>query len=170
MMNKALEIIEARWLFGYAADQISVVIHPQSVIHSFVEFRDGAVIAQLSPPDMRLPIQYALLYPDRLPCPADQTDWMTAQTLQLLPPDFDAFPALKLGFEAADRGGTCGAVLNAANEVAVERFLNCQLPFLSITRLVQDILSHHTYDARPDLQQLMSADRWAREEASRWKS
>ena len=169
MMNKALEIIEARWLFGYAADQISVVIHPQSVIHSFVEFRDGAVIAQLSPPDMRLPIQYALLYPDRLPCPADQTDWMTAQTLQLLPPDFDAFPALKLGFEAADRGGTCGAVLNAANEVAVERFLNCQLPFLSITRLVQDILSHHTYDARPDLQQLMSADRWAREEASRWK-
>jgi 1-deoxy-D-xylulose-5-phosphate reductoisomerase len=169
MMNKALEIIEARWLFGYAAEQISVVIHPQSVIHSFVEFRDGAVIAQLSPPDMRLPIQYALLYPDRLPCPADQTDWMTAQTLQLLPPDFDAFPALKLGFEAADRGGTCGAVLNAANEVAVERFLNCQLPFLSITRLVQDILSHHTYDARPDLQHLMSADRWAREEASRWK-
>lgn len=169
MMNKALEIIEARWLFGYAAEQISVVIHPQSVIHSFVEFRDGAVIAQLSPPDMRLPIQYALLYPDRLPCPADQTDWMTEQTLQLLPPDFDAFPALKLGFEAADRGGTCGAVLNAANEVAVERFLNAQLPFLSITRLVQDILSHHTYDARPDLQQLMSADRWAREEASRWK-
>ena len=169
MMNKALEIIEARWLFGLQADQISVMIHPQSVIHSFVEFVDGAVIAQHSPPDMRLPIQYALLYPERHPCPATQTNWLESQTLQLFPPDLDAFPALRLGFEAAKQGGTCGAVLNAANEVAVERFLNHQLSFTCITRLVQEVLNHHTYDVQPDLQQLLTADHWAREEAARWK-
>lgn len=169
MMNKALEIIEARWLFGLQADQISVMIHPQSVIHSFVEFVDGAVIAQHSPPDMRLPIQYALLYPERHPGPAAQTNWLESQTLQLLPPDLEAFPALQLGFEAARQGGTCGAVLNAANEVAVKRFLNSQLSFICITRLVQEVLNHHTYDAQPDLQRLLTADQWAREEAARWK-
>jgi len=170
MMNKALEIIEARWLFGLSADEIAVVIHPQSLIHSLVEFRDGSVISQFSPPDMRLPIQYALLFPERLPGPARKTDWTQPQSLELLPPDLDAFPALRLGFEAARRGGTCGAVLNAANEVAVERFLNHKLPFVSITQVVEDVLNHHQFDERPSLQQLLQIDGWAREEAARWKT
>ncbi|MEY3459072.1 MAG: 1-deoxy-D-xylulose 5-phosphate reductoisomerase [Planctomycetota bacterium] len=169
MMNKALEIIEARWLFGLPAEKLSVVVHPQSVIHSLVEFCDGSVVAQMSPPDMRLPIQYALLYPERLSGPARRTDWSRGQTLELLPPDLDAFPALSLGFEAARSGGTCGAVLNAANEVAVERFLTGGLGFTEITDCVQDVLKHHQFDALPTLSQLMVADRKAREEALRWK-
>lgn len=170
MMNKALEIIEARWLFGLDSDEISVVIHPQSYVHSLVEFRDGSVISQMSPPDMRLPIQYALLFPERPDGPARKHDWTQPQTLELLPPDFDAFPALRLGFEAAKRGGTCGAVLNAANEVAVARFLNRELPFLKITQVVEDILNHHQFDAHPTMERLLQADGWAREEAIRWKT
>lgn len=170
MMNKALEIIEARWLFGIEADQISVVVHPQSYIHSFVEYRDGSVISQMSPPDMRLPIQYALTFPDRIPCPCPDTDWTTATTMELLPPDFDAFPALKLGFEVARAGGTSGAILNAANEIAVERFLKQEIRFDQITQISHDILNHHTYDAHPTLEQLQQADGWAREEALRWNS
>ncbi len=170
MMNKALEIIEARWLFGLTREQLAVCVHPQSLVHSLVEYEDGSVIAQISPPDMRLPIQYALTYPDRISGPTKRTDWSTAQTLQLLPPDFEAFPALRLGFEVAEKGGTCGAVLNAANEVAVERFLQGKLDFLSITQLVEDILFSHNYDPGPTLPQLAAVDSWAREEARRWKS
>lgn len=170
MMNKALEIIEARWLFGLPADKISVVIHPQSWIHSLVEFQDGSVISQNSPPDMRLPIQYALLFPDRPESPARKTDWSQPQTLELIPPDLDAFPALRLGFEVAAQGGTSGAVLNAANEVAVARFLNRELPFHQITCVVNDILHHHEFDAQPSLEQLLKVDRLAREEAARWKT
>jgi 1-deoxy-D-xylulose-5-phosphate reductoisomerase len=170
MMNKALEIIEARWMFGIPADKISVAIHPQSWIHSLVEFRDGSVISQHSPPDMRLPIQYALLYPDRLEGPARKTDWNQPQTLELIPPDLDRFPALRLGFEAAESGGTCGAVLNAANEIAVARFLARELPFHQITCVVNDILHHHEFDARPSLEQLLKIDCLAREEAARWKT
>ncbi|MEI7700325.1 MAG: 1-deoxy-D-xylulose-5-phosphate reductoisomerase [Planctomycetia bacterium] len=169
MMNKALEIIEARWLFNLRPEEIAVTIHPQSLIHSLVEFADGSVISQFSPPDMRLPIQYALLFPDRLPGPARQTDWTQRHTLELIPPDLDAFPALRLGFEAAEKGGTCGAALNAANEIAVERFLAGNLSFPSITHIVQDILNHHKFDAQPSMSQLFAIDRWAREEASRWK-
>jgi 1-deoxy-D-xylulose-5-phosphate reductoisomerase len=170
MMNKALEIIEARWLFGLPADKISVVIHPQSWIHSLVEFQDGSVISQNSPPDMRLPIQYALLFPDRPESPARKTDWSQPLTLELIPPDLDAFPALRLGFEVAAQGGTSGAVLNAANEVAVARFLNRELPFHQITCVVNDILNHHEFDAQPSLEQLLKVDRLAREEAARWKT
>lgn len=170
MMNKALEIIEARWLFGIEADQISVVVHPQSYIHSFVEYRDGSVISQMSPPDMRLPIQYALTFPDRVPCPCPDTDWTRATNLELLPPDFEAFPALQLGFDVAKAGGTSGAILNAANEIAVDRFLDGQIRFDQITQLSHDILNHHTYDAQPTLEQLQQADNWAREEALRWNS
>jgi 1-deoxy-D-xylulose-5-phosphate reductoisomerase len=170
MMNKALEIIEARWLFGIAADQISVVIHPQSFIHSFVEYRDGSVISQMSPPDMRLPIQYAMTYPDRLPCPCPDTDWSISTPLELHPPDMEAFPALRLGFEVATVGGTSGAVLNACNEVAVDRFLRSDIRFDQITQISHDILHHHTFDAQPTLEQLYSADNWAREEAARWNS
>lgn len=170
MMNKALEIIEARWLFGVDPDRIAVVVHPQSFIHSFVEYQDGSVISQMSPPDMRLPIQYALTFPDRIPCPGPDTDWTATTQIDLYPPDPDAFPALKLGFEVAGAGGTSGAILNAANEVAVDRFLSGGIRFDQITQISQDILNHHTFDAQPTLDQLQLADRWAREEALRWNS
>lgn len=170
MMNKALEIIEARWLFDVEPDQISVVVHPQSYIHSFVEYRDGSVISQMSPPDMRLPIQYALTYPDRIECPCPDTDWTQPTTLELFPPDLDAFPALGLGFEVARMGGTTGAILNAANEVAVERFLNKEIRFDQITHVTQQILNNHTFDAQPTMEVLQQSDSWARKEALRWNS
>lgn len=168
MMNKALEIIEARWLFGVTADQISVVVHPQSIAHSFVEFNDGSVIAQMSPPDMRLPIQYALTYPDRIECPCPDTDWANPMTLEFAPPDLDVFPALKLGFEVAEAGGTSGAILNAANEVAVQRFLDSEIRFDQIPKLCKDILNHHQFDSNPTLVQLGESDRWARQQAMKW--
>ncbi len=170
MMNKALEIIEARWLFDLAADEIDVVVHPQSIVHSMVEFCDGSTIAQLSPPDMKLPIQYALTWPERWPGVSPCMDWKQAQTLTFEPPDMDAFPALELGFEVARRGGTAGAVLNAANEVAVERFLSGRLRFLEIADACRDILNSHTFDASPTLSDLLEQDRWARQEMLRWKS
>lgn len=170
MMNKALEIIEARWLFGISADQIGVVIHPQSVIHSFVEYRDGSVISQMSPPDMRLAIQYALTFPERLENSGKATDWSVEQTLELIPPDLEAFPALRLGFEVAKSGGTSGAVLNAANEEAVDRFLRGELRFDQIVQVSDDVLRHHQYEARPSIEQLMALDEWARKEANRWKN
>ncbi|MEP3481977.1 MAG: 1-deoxy-D-xylulose-5-phosphate reductoisomerase [Fuerstiella sp.] len=168
MMNKALEIIEARWLFGVTADQISVVVHPQSIVHSFVEFNDGSVIAQMSPPDMRLPIQYALTYPSRIDCPCPDTDWSSAMNLEFSPPDLDVFPALKLGFEVAESGGTSGAILNAANEVAVQRFLKQDIRFDQIPELCQAILNHHQFDATPTLAQLGESDQWARQQAEEW--
>ena len=168
LMNKALEVIEARWLFGLAPEQIAVVIHPESIIHSFVEFTDGSVLAQLSPPDMRLPIQYALLYPDRVSGPAKRLDWQALTALHFEQPDRATFAALDLGFEVARKGGTCGAVLNAANEVAVGRFLAGELRFLDIPRVCRDVLSHHHYSARPTLADLGAADRWARQETQRW--
>jgi 1-deoxy-D-xylulose-5-phosphate reductoisomerase len=168
LMNKALEVIEARWLFGIAPERIRVLIHPQSVIHSFVEFCDGSVLAQLSPPDMRLPIQYALTWPERVPGgPAKRLDWdeLTAWTFEQ--PDSDTFPALQLGYEAARRGGTCGAVLNAANEAAVDRFLHGTLKFLDIPRACADVLERHSFVAEPALEELLAADRWARQEVAR---
>jgi 1-deoxy-D-xylulose-5-phosphate reductoisomerase len=168
LMNKALEVIEARWLFGLAPEQIEVVVHPESVVHSFVEFADGSVLAQLSPPDMRLPIQYALTYPDRLSGPARRLDWRSLRALHFEPPDLDTFPALKLGYEVARRGGTCGAVLNAANEAAVGRFLDGQLAFLDIPRACASVLAQHDYNPRPSLDDLLAADRWARLEVARW--
>ena len=116
LMNKALELIEARWLFGLEPDQIEVVLHPQSVIHSFVEFVDGSVLAQLSPPDMRLPIQYALTYPERVSGPTKRLNWRELGAWNFEQPDAETFPALQLGYEVAREGGTCGAVLNAAND------------------------------------------------------
>lgn len=170
MMNKALEIIEARWLFDVPAERISVVIHPQSIIHSLVEYRDGSVISQMSPPDMRLPIQYALLFPDRPDRPGSQTDWTQQMSLDLFPPDFDAFPALKIGFEVAENGGTSGAVMNGANEVAVARFLNNEIRFDQIIQVVEDILRHHQFDAFPSMEILLKTDAWARKEATRWNT
>lgn len=168
MMNKALEVIEARWLFGLSPQQIKVVIHPQSVIHSMVEFTDGSVVAQLSPPDMRLPIQYALTYPERTVCPSLKVDWTQAMALQWEPVDLERFPALELGWQVAESGGTSGAVLNAANEAAVELFLSGQLPFLNIVAACRQVLNNHEYDPRPTLDQLMRQDQWARQETRRW--
>lgn len=174
LMNKALEVIEARWLFDLSASdsdcsQIDVVVHPQSIVHSFVEFVDGSVMAQLSPPDMMLPIQYALTWPDRTPGPSPRMNWGDAFSLEFHPPDREAFPALDLGFEVAERGGTCGAVLNAANEAAVARFLKSDLAFPDIARACRAVLSAHKFDPKPTLSELMRLDAWAREEIHRWK-
>lgn len=168
MMNKALEVIEAHWLFGFEAERIQVVIHPQSIIHSMVEFTDGSVIAQLSPPDMRLPIQYALTYPKRTKGPAKRMDWNLSQTLSWYPVDPERYPALELGFEVARRGGTCGAVLNAANEAAVELFLSGHIRLTDIAKICRSVLQHHNFAPTPNLNELLEQDRWARHEVMRW--
>jgi 1-deoxy-D-xylulose-5-phosphate reductoisomerase len=170
MMNKALEIIEARWLFDLRPDQISVVIHPQSVVHSLVEYVDGSVVAQLSPPDMKLPIQYALTWPRRVPGIAARIDWSRSMQWEFEPPDFDRFPALRLGLEVARSGGTAGAVLNAANEAAVAGFLAGKLAFNQIVPACKRVLDEHDYEPSPTLDRLWKLDRWAREEVSRWLS
>lgn len=169
LMNKALEVIEARWLFDLRPDQIEVVVHPQSIIHSMVEFSDGSVMAQMSPPDMKLPIQYALTYPDRIDGPAERFDFASAMSLDLLPVDLERFPALQLGFDVAERGGTSGAVLNAANEVAVNEFLNGEIAITDIATHCRRLLDQHEYIANPTLEQLMAADAWARQEMTKWK-
>jgi 1-deoxy-D-xylulose-5-phosphate reductoisomerase len=168
MMNKALELIEARWLFDIPAEQIDVVVHPQSIVHSMVEFVDGSVVAQLSPPDMKLPIQLALDHPQRYDGPARRLDWATAFQLDFEPPDVDRFPALLMGREAASRGGTAGAVLNAANEVAVQSFLDGQIPFTSIAALTKSMLDTHPFEAEPSLDDILRLDAWARREATAW--
>ncbi|QJW97072.1 1-deoxy-D-xylulose-5-phosphate reductoisomerase [Frigoriglobus tundricola] len=168
LMNKALEVIEARWLFGLAAEQIDVIVHPESVVHSFVEFADASVLAQLSPPDMRLPIQLALLHPARVGGPAKRLDWRTLSALHFEPADRETFAALDLGFEVARAGGTCGAVLNAANEAAVGRFLAGGLAFLDIARCCRAVLDSHDYEPRPTLERLKALDAWARQEVASW--
>ncbi|HEX4592427.1 MAG TPA: 1-deoxy-D-xylulose-5-phosphate reductoisomerase [Gemmataceae bacterium] len=168
LMNKALEVIEARWLFDLPPEKIEVIVHPESVVHSFVEFVDGSVLAQLSPPDMRLPIQFALTFPDRVAGPAKRLDWEVLAGLHFERPDHETFPALQLGYEVARRGGTCGAVLNAANESAVGRFLAGELAFLDIPRACRAVLNHHDFSALPTLDELVRADRWARTEVNRW--
>jgi 1-deoxy-D-xylulose-5-phosphate reductoisomerase len=167
LMNKALEIIEARWLFDLSADQISVTIHPQSIVHSMVEYIDGSVIAQLSVPDMKLPIQYALTWPHRREGIAAKLDWSQAMHLTFDPPDFERYGALKLGLEVARAGGSAGAVLNGANEAAVAAFLERRLPFDRIVPTCETILHHHNFDPNPSLDRLMDYDRWARQEVSR---
>lgn len=166
LMNKGLEVIEAHWLFEIPFDKISVLVHPQSIIHSMVEFVDGSVKAQLSYPDMRLPIQYALSYPERLDNPAlPKIDWDKIDGLTFEQPDYDTFPCLKLAIEAGKQGGTCPAVLCAADEVAVELFLSRKIKFTDIARLVEQTLSKHKPLAHPTLEQIMVADAWAREQA-----
>ncbi|MFI4876418.1 MAG: 1-deoxy-D-xylulose-5-phosphate reductoisomerase [Blastopirellula sp. JB062] len=168
MMNKALEVIEARWLFDMPADQIDVTVHPQSVVHSLVEYVDGSVLAQLSPPDMKLPIQYAMSFPERFPGPARRLDLSVASTWEFEPPDFERFPALRLGKEAAERGGTTGAVLNAANEAAVQSFLDGEISFTDIPRACRAALDSHDFDPTPTIDQLLALDAWARREVSAW--
>jgi 1-deoxy-D-xylulose-5-phosphate reductoisomerase len=170
LMNKALEVIEARWLFGLEPGQIEVVVHPESVVHSMVEFVDGSVVAQLSPPDMRLPIQLALTYPERVEGPCPRLDLTRALALHFEPPDRETFPALELGFEVMRRGGTAGAALNAANEAAVARFLDGSIGFLDIPRACRAALEHHSFDPHPTLDDLWTVDARARQEVARWRS
>jgi len=171
LMNKGLEIIEARWLFDLPFDNISVLIHPQSIIHSMVEFIDGSIKAQLSYPDMRLPIQYALSYPERLPNPQlPRLDWSNIRELTFEQPDLDTFPCLRLAIEAGKRGGTCPAVLCAADEVAVELFLSQRIRFTDIARVVEQTLAEHKAIAHPALEEIMAADAWAREKVTQLAS
>ncbi|MEX0676702.1 MAG: 1-deoxy-D-xylulose-5-phosphate reductoisomerase [Pirellulales bacterium] len=168
MMNKALEIIEARWLFDLRPDQIDVVVHPQSIVHSLVEFVDGSIIAQLGSPDMKLPIQYALTYPRRMPGIAAPLDFHKRMRLDFEPPDPERFGALALGLEVARAGGTAGAVLNAANEAAVARFRAGKLHFTEIVPSCRAVLEQHHFDPSPSLDELEKLDAWARQEVLRW--
>ena len=168
LMNKALEIIEAHWLFGIDAERIDVMIHPQSIVHSMVEFLDGSVMAQLSPPDMRLPIQYALEYPHRVAGVADRLDWTRSLSLEFHAPREGQFEALELGHECARAGGSAGAVLNAANEAAVGAFLDFELHFTEIVPACRSVLQAHSFESNPTLSQLIELDQWARQEVLRW--
>lgn len=166
LMNKGLEVIEAHWLFGLPADQISVVIHPQSIVHSMVEYVDGSVIAQLGIPEMSIPISYILAYPERLQLDyLPRLDLVRAGRLEFQAPDFEAFPCLALAYRALRAKGTAPAVLNAANEVAVEAFLQGQISYLDIPRIVETVLERHTVRESPSLDDLLASDSWAREEA-----
>ena len=163
LMNKGLEVIEARWLFNIPFDSINILIHPQSIIHSMVEFIDGSVKAQLSYPDMRLPIQYALSYPQRLANPQlPRLDWKNLKELTFEPPGLNAFPCLKLAIEAGRKGGTYPAVLCGADEVAVELFLSQRIKFTDIARLVEQALEVHKAISHPTLEEILAADNWAR--------
>jgi len=164
LMNKGLEIIEAHWLFNMPIDNIKVIIHPQSIIHSMVEFIDGSVKAQLSYPDMRLPIQYALSYPDRIANPRlPVLDWSNLSSLTFEQPDLVRFPCLRLAIEAGKSGGTCPAVLCAADGAAVEMFLSRRIRFVDIASLTGRVLEQHQAIAHPSLEEIMSAEAWARE-------
>jgi 1-deoxy-D-xylulose-5-phosphate reductoisomerase len=165
MFNKALELIEACWLFDLPPEQVEIVIHPESIVHSMVEFIDGSVIAQLSPPDMRTPIQYALTYPERADGVSRRLDLTRPFSLNFEPPDLERFPALRLAYDVANGGGTLGAVLNAANEAAVEAFIAGAIGFGEISRVVELTIDSHQVQQSPSLDDLFEADRWAREKA-----
>jgi 1-deoxy-D-xylulose-5-phosphate reductoisomerase len=167
MMNKGLEVIEAQWLFNIDACRIDVLVHPQSIVHSLVEFIDGSLMAQLSIPDMRLPISYALFYPERVGNTLSGLDLRKIGTLNFMEPPMDKFPCLALAYKAAAVGGTMPAVLNAANEVAVDAFLKETIGFMDIAVIVEKVLSLHLPVEVPVLSHILAADRWAREETMR---
>ena len=164
LMNKGLEVIEAHWLYGIGYENIKVVIHPQSIVHSLVEFHDKSVIAQLGMPDMKIPIQYALTYPKRLQGMAPSLDLAKTSTLDFSEPDFEKFPCLQYAYEAGKTGGTLPAVMNAANEVAVNSFLNNKIRFLDIQRLIKKMMDEHNSIRNPSLKEILENDRKAREE------
>ena len=165
LVNKGLEVVEAHLLFGTAYDRIDVVVHPQSLVHSMVEFDDGSTLAQASPPDMRLPIGLALGWPDRLPRPAYGLDWNAASPWEFEPLDAEAFPAVALCKAAGQRGGTSPAVLNAANEVCVEAFVGGRLPFLGIVDTVAAVVDENPHRERATLSDVLESEEWARERA-----
>ena len=167
LFNKGLEMIEARWLFNVGISRVGVLVHPQSIVHSMVEFVDGALLAQLSTPDMCLPIQYALTYPERVPSDRVQTDFTKLGSLTFEAPDPERFPALKLARRAGEVSGTMPAVLNAANEVAVEAFLKKKINFPQITETVRRVMEAHKVTSRPTLEKILEADAWARTEAAK---
>lgn len=169
LMNKALEVIEARWLFDIDPSRITVVIHRESVVHSMVEFRDGSIKAQMGCPDMRLPIQYALTYPSRFRRVAPSLNIERLGTLTFGTPDESRFPAVRFGHEAMRAGGTMPAVMNAANEEAVRLFLNRDIAFQDIARLVSDVMEGHSSVKNPSLEDIVEADRWARGLAQTWR-
>ena len=166
LFNKGLEMIEARWLFDIGMERVGVLVHPQSIVHSMVEFVDGSLLAQLSTPDMCLPIQYALTYPDRAPSGRVQTDFAKLGSLTFEEPDPEKFPALNLARRAGETGGTLPAVLNAANEIAVEAFVNHKITFPQITETVQRIMDAHRVILHPTLDQILGADAWGRSNAA----
>ncbi|TET45769.1 1-deoxy-D-xylulose-5-phosphate reductoisomerase [candidate division TA06 bacterium] len=167
LMNKGLEVIEARWLFNIDPSKIEVVIHPQSIVHSIVEFVDGSCIAQLSTPDMKLPIQYAITYPRRMESLTNKLDLAEVAKLEFFRPDFSRFPCLDLAYDAIRKGGTMPAVLSASDEIAVAAFLKGEIGFTQIPQVLQEVLSNHTSKSDPTLEEAEAADHWAREEAAR---
>jgi len=167
LFNKGLEMIEARWLFDIGIERVGVLVHPQSIVHSMVEFVDGSMLAQLSTPDMCLPIQYALTYPDRAPSGRVQTNFAKLGSLTFEEPDTERFPALNLARRAGEAGGTLPAVLNAANEIAVEAFVSHKIKFPQIAETVQRTMDAHKVVRHPTLDQILEADAWARREAAK---
>ena len=170
LMNKGLEVIEARWLFDIPAEKIDIMVHPQSVMHSMVEFVDGSVVGQLGTADMRQPIQYALTYPERLSSPVPPLDWNLASRLDFMQPDRRKFPCISLAYRAIEAGGTAPAVLNAADEIAVEAFLNRKISFSDIPKLIAGTLEAHKPNQADRLETIIEADTWARKYALQWLS
>jgi 1-deoxy-D-xylulose-5-phosphate reductoisomerase len=168
LMNKGLEVIEAMWLFGMPLEKIHVIVHPQSIVHSLVEFNDGSILAHLGPTDMKFPILFALTWPTRVSDPMSRLDLTQIEKLTFAKPDFSEFPCLRLALESARTGGTAPAVLNAANEVAVQAFCQKRIPFLEIPALVERVLSEAPVEPRVALETVLEADSDARERAERY--
>ena len=167
LMNKGLEVMEAKWLFGVDVDQIEVLVHPQSIVHSAVEYEDGAIVAQLGEPDMRVPIQYALTYPKRVKNPFPRVDFTQRNNLTFDKPDMETFKCLSLAYRALKTGGTLPAVLNGANEVAVARFLKGDIGFLQIPELIEQTMDAYTVKYEYTLEDLLEADAWAKDYAAK---
>ncbi len=162
MMNKGFEVIEAFWLFGFTPDRIKIVVHPQSIIHSMIEMKDGAIKAQMGVPDMKVPIQYALTYPRHLEAPWEQLNFFKCGDLTFEEPDFERFPCIKLAFDSLEKLGTSGAVLNLANDYSVYRFLNREIKFTDIPRIIESSMKHHDWREHPSLEHLKKLDSWVK--------
>ena len=162
MMNKGFEVIEAFWLFGFTPDRIKIVVHPQSIIHSMIEMKDGAIKAQMGVPDMKVPIQYALTYPRHLEAPWEQLDFLKCGDLTFEEPDFERFPCIKLAFDSLEKLGTSGAVLNLANDYSVYRFLNGEVKFTDIPKIIESAMKYHDWTEHPSLEHLKKLDSWVK--------
>ncbi len=167
LMNKGLEVIEAKWLFDVQISQIDVLVHPQSIVHSMVEFIDGSILAQMGIPDMRMPIAYALSYPERIENSLPPLNLIKNGKMEFMKPDTKMFPCLKLAYDAGIAGGTNPAVLNAANEVAVEKFINGKIKFTNIPKIIEKVLSLHDIVNEPSLEEIIQADKWARQQVQK---
>jgi 1-deoxy-D-xylulose-5-phosphate reductoisomerase len=168
LMNKGLEVMEAQWLFGVSLDQVDITIHPQSIIHSMVEFQDGSVLAQMGNPDMMIPIAYALSYPDRLPLNQERLDLVKLSGLTFFQPDLERFPCLRMALEAGRIGGSMPVVLNAANEVAVSAFLEGRLDYQGIPQTIETVMESHKKFVPAGLEEILDVDAWARGQAGVW--